>query len=109
VVVAVDSEVAVLAEEDLEAVDPVVEEVLSDLEECDLLVDHSDEQDLEGLFHELHVLHLTEEVITGGEDIGGAIIGHGIDDGGIGIGGGVTHTALGIVLLFIGVADLPSV
>jgi hypothetical protein len=41
VVVAVDSEVAVLAEEDLEAVDPVVEEVLSDLEECDLLVDHS--------------------------------------------------------------------
>jgi hypothetical protein len=105
VAVAVDSEVAVLAEEDLEVVDPVEEEALSDLEECDLLVDHSDEQDLEGLFHEPHVLHLTEEVITGDEDIGVDIIGHGIDDGGIGIGGGVIHTVLGITLLFIGVVD----
>ena len=100
-----DSEVAVLAEEDLEAVDPVVEEVLSDLEECDLLAGHSDEQDLEGLFHELRVLHLTEEVITGDEDIGVAIIGHGIDDGGIGIGGGVIPTVLGIGLLFTGVVE----
>ena len=105
--VAVDSgaEVAVLAEEDLEAVDPVEEEVLSDQEEYDLLVVLSVEQDLEGLFHELHVLHLTEEVITGDEDIGVDIIGHGIDDGGIGIGGGVIPTVLGIGLLFTGVVE----
>jgi hypothetical protein len=107
VAVAVDSEVAVavLAEEDLEVVDPVEEEVLSDQEEFDLLDDHSVEQVLEGLFHELHVLHLTEEVTTGDEGIGVDIIGLGIEDGGTGIGGGVIHTDLGIALLFIGVVE----
>ena len=98
-------EVAVLVEEDLEVVDPVEEEVLSDQEEYALLVVLSVELDLEELFLELPVLLLTKEVITGDEGIGVDIIGHGIEDGGIGIGGGVIHTALGIVHLSIGVVE----
>ncbi len=98
-------EVVVLVEEDLEVVDPVEEEVLSDQEEYALLVVLSVEQDLEELFHDLPVLLLTKEVITGDEDIGVDIIGHGIDDGGIGTGGGGIPTVHGIAHQFIGVVD----